>query len=346
MVSPEDARDSSHDPYYLQFRARLLLAKARLQWLGTDDSRFRDADYYVESARASVSTDDHAQLARLEMTWAEGLLLQASLCLKNDRADRAAPEQALAAARVHYRRAGDALQRAHEHLSRSSRDVERWAWYHRTWAQCQAEWSLFHLADLENQLRRLGIDKKYGDERRLAGLTPHDMAALLKRLDRGLNGLQAALVIQRDGNRDPGLWRIWLELLCAGMVYGVTTVASTSFYEDLLPETSWPLGVESFWKHWISLNMRAGIPNTVELHGKYCSYLKADVRDAGAETGDWRKGMVDGLCGRTLRDAALAVADELYELTQQGCSPAQFATTLTRRITEIAHPAPCVMPDT
>lgn len=326
VLSPEAARDSSHDLYSLRFRARLLMAKARIQWLGaTEHEPFREADWLLESARANLSSDDHARLARLEMTWAEGLLLQANLSLNKpcDKAETdsasAVREQALASARVDYLRAGDSLQRAREHLTRGRRDVELWASYQQLWAQYQAEWCLFHLAHLEGQLRNLEGDNQYKHKRALAELAPRDTAALLKRLKRGLNGLQAGMVIKPRGNEDSGLRRIWLELLCAGMVYGVTTAAGTSCYEDLLPKSSrpWPLGIDKFWEHWCLMNERAGIPTTIELGGKYHNYLKQRVQDPSDDIGRWRVEMITKLCKPSpevsvLRKRALSIAKDLY----------------------------------
>jgi hypothetical protein len=99
VLSPEGAKDSSHDPYHFRFRARLQLAKVRLQWPDLETPElFCEVDWLVESARASVSADDHERMSRLEMTWAEGLLLQATVSLNRPCPDHAAREQAQAAA--------------------------------------------------------------------------------------------------------------------------------------------------------------------------------------------------------------------------------------------------------
>lgn len=350
VLSPDGARDSSHDPYYLRFRARLLMANAHLQWRGAKDHEaFREADRLLERARASVSSDDHARLARLEMTWVEGLLLQANLSLRGldpaVRDEALAREQALASARVDYLRAGDALQRAREHLTRGSREVECWASYQQLWAQYQAEWCLFHLAYLEGRIRDRGGDNQYKHKRALAELAPRDTAALLKRLKRGLNGLQAGLVIKPDGINDPWLRRIWLELLCAGMVYGVTTAAGTSYYEDLFPKPpkpeSWPLGIDEFWKHWHLMNARAGLPATIENDSKYCRYLEQPVQTPKDMTETWREDMIAKLREpspkvSSLREHALLIADRLYKVdpVDPGSSHT-FAKTLINGIIEL-----------
>ena len=229
--------------------------------------RFQESDRLLEEARASVSVDDHARLARVELTLAEALLLQANVRFSESIKGNDDRSRVLASAQNDYTRAGDALQRARELLTRGSRDVERWSCYYRLWAQYQAESCLFYLAELGRRSRESEPREREGIEKK----APRATAALLRRIRRGLSGVQAGIVIKRGGHENRWLQRTWLELLSAGMWYGVkmTTVAEASNV------------IRPFWDHWVLMNERAGIPETVPESGPYAGWLN------GTRLGEW-----------------------------------------------------------
>jgi hypothetical protein len=335
VLAPEQVRESSHDAYYLRFRTRLLIAQARLQCHGSDNrQRFREVDRLLESARAGVSSDDHKRLARVDLVWADSLLRQADhdLQLPDERGDvsrdlESRRKDALNSARVSYVRAGDALQRAHEQLTRGSRAIDQWVAYHRLWAQYQTEWCLFYLATLEAQIRSTHVAsaRQHGRSpmRELAEFAPRDIARLLKRIQRGLGAIQAGLAMQR-GAQDLRLIRTWRELLCVGMVYGMSTVAATSCYEELLhlddaSHEHWPLGVESDWEHWVLMNRRARLSDTVESAGCLAGYLAQRISKEEARSQEWRASVAATVASYAgcdgsvslLRARALEMADRL-----------------------------------
>ncbi|GAB4564404.1 MAG: hypothetical protein Tsb0020_14540 [Haliangiales bacterium] len=330
VLRPENIGDPQRDRIYIKYLSRLHVSLGRVIWLrdGYQEEAekrkeaLRRAERHFELARAGAEVSDGVRVARAELAWVECLLVRSDSQWTGESSD---PVESVYSILL---RAGEALQRARNALERGQREYLWWRTYYRLWAQYQSEWVLWHLAELQGEIQSLrnnSLDfEKFKD---LVNGRPQRAIYVIQRLKRGLYAIQCGKALQpraSDGTspQDPMLERIGLELMSAGLLFGIMAIAAQHLYTQQGPirepeprqegttEADAILNfcdaisfVCNYWKH-----LQGSDPDS-RLRKKLEQGLLS-VDSKGDKDDDWRKRLCNWAGTGSLRGYALGLCSE------------------------------------
>ncbi|HSS19410.1 MAG TPA: SIR2 family protein [Pyrinomonadaceae bacterium] len=208
---------------YLQYRSVFHMLNGRVAWLAKDDRRdeaFQKAFWSFEMARGGLGDNGPLVSALIELYTVEALLARSRHVLYNETASNA-----FELARSYYESARGGLQRAHESLLVSRRNVIWRKFYFRLATQYHSDRLLLNYARMERRVaerpsRRKKKERRFWEENSRRSLIRVRLAyqSLLSALDLYLPGSDKQ---ERPyPNRYRWLYRMWWELTLCGYATG------------------------------------------------------------------------------------------------------------------------------